>query len=519
MERPWTGRWPASCLQWWITLSPEGLSPDPVSSASRSASASSPISSRGASGGRHRIVAHASGAATGLVPSSAATSNVCLLASTSASTPVASRAGMTLARRDWSHPLGRRDCCGRASRRFRGRAAHRPRHHTMRGPRPCARPNLVDLGYHLASRLRALYAMKPQAARSLRTRPRRGPGPIPSRPGRPTGGHLRLGFRGTFEGLPLARPRREPAQRADDTDVSSPEPPRSREIPHLDAGHRAGPPGPVDPRLGLEDSYVSGRPPATLAGRRGHAGTSRCRSGRSAHPASPTGHPTERALARFHRGPHSLWSHRLGGAGNSRAAAIATLALSVRGARARGTASRLADITPSACHGSRPVLARPDQRRCPGRFASATWLQNAREVLGRRRTDAGDRPPLVCPIVFHRRSVSRHATGSIAHPSLGDALPCHGGKAQARIQFVCRSRKSCVRLPMPLRVADALDGHLAACLTSRRVGLQRAPEQFASAAASSQPHARHYTSPWRASTRRDCRARLAAGTCGSDGRR
>lgn len=357
----------------------------------------------------------------------------------------------------------------------------------------CARPSLVDLGYHLANRaFSALYvAMKPREALALfELALDAGPGPstIGAQVAR-RAGICASEVRGTFEGLRFLDLAEEPAKRADDTDVQLARTASIRAEIHLDAGQLERARFEAESILdsGLEDSYVLRQAARTLMDvevSEGHLDAAQALAHRITDGPPPPEEHWLAIAARILCG-HIAWEEGR----ELEAAAIARGAREEALALAEDRIALLADILHRRVTAAAPVLA-PEPETLPWAIRLGYQLQNAREVLvaGEPMRAAG----LAADIVVLADSSRLERDGIDARIVLGDALLVAGDEAQARSSYAAAVRRASA-CPMPLRVADALDG-LAACLTSAGSGSARA-ERFAGAAAALRSHMRAVRRP------------------------
>lgn len=330
----------------------------------------------------------------------------------------------------------------------------------------CARPDLAGLGYHLANRaFSALYvAMKPREALALfELALDSGPGPsqIGAQVAR-RAGICASEVRGTFEGLRFLDLAEEPARRASDPDVQLARTASIRAEVYLDAGQleRARAEAASILESGVQDSYVLRQAARTLMDvevSEGNLDAAQSLSARIVDGPPPAEERWLAIAARILCGQIAWEEGR-----ELEAAAIA------RGAReealglAEDRIALLADVLHRRVTGA-PAVLEPQPESLPWAIRLGYQLQHARDVLasGEPMRAAG----LAADIVVLADSARLERDGVEARIVLGDALLAAGDDAQARTSYAAAVRHASA-CPMPLRVADALDG-LAAALIGR----------------------------------------------------
>lgn len=348
----------------------------------------------------------------------------------------------------------------------------------------CARPDSLDLGYHLANRaFSALYvAMRPEDALALFELPLgAGPGPVKTwcQVAR-RAGICASEVRGTFEGLRFLDLAEEPARRADDGGVQLARTLSIRAEIHLDGGQldKAREQATSILNSDVADSYVRRQAARTLMDVAVSQGC--LAEGESIAPRIIEGPPPEErwlAIAARILIGYLAWEQGR----ELEAIAIA------RGARAEALAlaedriALLADILHRRLTGAAAALT-PQPESLPWAIRLGYQLQGARETLA-----AGDpvrAAGLAADVVMLADSARLERDGVEARIVLGDALLGAGDEAQARSSYAAAVRRAAA-CPMPLRVADALDGLAVTLADSARPRAER----FAGAAVALRAHA------------------------------
>ncbi|MEI2775990.1 MAG: LuxR C-terminal-related transcriptional regulator [Tetrasphaera sp.] len=341
----------------------------------------------------------------------------------------------------------------------------------------CADPGTLDLGYRLANRaFGALYvAMKPREALALcelALGAGSGPADVGGQVAR-RAGICASEVRGTFEGLRFLDIAEEHARRSTIAGVQLARTASIRAEMFLDAGQleRAR----TEARSILDsdvvDSYVRRQAARTLMDAEvgeGHLAAAEMLAPDIIDGAAPQEHWL--AIAARVLLAHIAWEQGR----DLEAAAMA------RGARnealdlAEDRVALLADILHRRVTGD-PAVLTPEPESLPWAVRLGYQAQHAREMLssGEPMRAAGQ----AADVVMLADSARLERDGVEARIVLGDALLAAEDEAQARSSYAAAVRRAAT-CPMPLRVADALDG-LAAALAS--TGRSRA-ERFAGAA-------------------------------------
>lgn len=341
----------------------------------------------------------------------------------------------------------------------------------------CADPATLEFGYRLANRaFGALYvAMKPREALALcelALNAGTGPADIGAQVAR-RAGICASEVRGTFEGLRFLDIAEEHARRSETPAVQLARTVSIRAEMFLDAGQldRARDAAASILASDVEDSYVRRQAARTLMDV--DVGEGRLAAAETLAPAVIDGAAPEEywlAIAARLLLAHIAWEQ----------GRVLEAAAMARGARdealdlAEDRVALLADILHRRVTAS-PAVLTPEPESLPWAVRLGYQTQHAREVL--RAGEAMRAAGQAADVVMLADSARLERDGIEARIVLGDALLTAGDDTQARSSYAAAVRRAAA-CPMPLRVADALDGLAAALAGSSR---SRA-ERFAGAA-------------------------------------